>query len=82
MTIPNSEGITLIGLARDIGNIGAGYKAGLKGLSMVLFFSGCTVYDCYKNRRIRIEPAGSRIPQWYGYKNCFKQYLNKSFSLW
>ena len=75
MTIPNSEGKQLIGSARDLGNIGAGYKAGSKGLSLVVFLSGCTIYDCYKNGRIGIEPAGSREPQIYGYKLGFKKYL-------
>ena len=72
---------TTLASARDIGNYGAGYKAGRKGLSAIITFCGFSLYDCKQNRRIGIEPIGSRAPQWMGYKQGFKQFIKTSFGL-
>jgi RHS repeat-associated protein len=81
MPAPFMGGQTTIASARDIGNYGAGYKAGMKGLSPIITFLGFTLYDCKQNGRIGIEPKGSRVPQWIGYKNGIKQYIKKSLGL-
>ena len=72
---------TTLASARDIGNFGAGYKAGRKGLSAIITFCGFSLYDCKQKRKIGIEPIGSRAPQWMGYKQGFKQFIKTSFGL-
>lgn len=77
MPAPMLGSAKTIASARDLGNYGAGYKAGSKGLSTALTFGGFSAYDCYKNKRLGIEPIGSRAAQWIGYKKGFSRYITK-----
>jgi hypothetical protein len=64
----NTSGVPLIVTARDVGNIGAGYMAGVSGLSWPTARIGLDALESYQQGKLATEGQASQIPQRVGWE--------------
>lgn len=68
MSIGNTEyGVPIIASARDVGNIGAGYIAGVNGLSWRLARTGFDTYQSTVSGYTTTEGLSTMTAEYYGY---------------
>lgn len=69
----SEDGQQIYTSARDIGNIAAGYIAGINGLSWTVARLGFDGYQSFSDKKISFEGISTSNAQWVGYNMAIKQ---------
>lgn len=70
------EGKPIVGSARDVGNIGAGYVAGAHGLSWLEARLGFDALESYQESRLTRESSSTQLAERLGYDMSWKGKMN------
>jgi len=74
MLLGDNNGIAIYGSARDVGDLGAGYMAGIYGIPYIL---ARLAFDIYQGRS---EAIGTRFPEQLGWYQGYKKYTNAGYT--